>query len=88
VGTRESGRFWEKRIFLRFIAKKVCTACSRTNYKIVPHANLNSYLYSGKRGIKVNISNGSADSLLKATATIGELIAGECASVKEKSLIT
>jgi hypothetical protein len=33
-------------IFLRFIAKKVCTTCSRTIYKIVPLTNLNKYLHN------------------------------------------
>ena len=28
----------------RFIAQKVCTACSRTSYIIVPLTNLNKYL--------------------------------------------
>jgi hypothetical protein len=36
----------------RFIAEKVCTAFSRTNYKIVPLTNLNKYLHNG---IIVNI---------------------------------
>ena len=31
--------------FKRLIAQKVCTACSRTSYKIVPLTNLNKYLH-------------------------------------------
>ena len=46
-------------LVLRFIAKKLCTACSRTNNKIVPLTNLNKYLYNDKSGIKVNINNTS-----------------------------
>jgi len=46
-------------LFERFIAKKVCTACSRTNNKIVPLTNLNKYLYNGKGEMKVNINNNS-----------------------------
>ena len=38
--------------FLRFIAKKVCTACSRANNKIVPLTNLNKYLYNDKSEYK------------------------------------
>jgi hypothetical protein len=34
--------------FLRFIAKKVCTAFSRTSYKTIPLINLNKYLYNDK----------------------------------------
>ena len=34
--------------FERLIAKKVCTAFSRTSYKIVPLTNLNKYLYNDK----------------------------------------
>jgi len=40
-------------------AKKIFTKCSRKNYKIVPLANLNKYLYNGKSEIKVNINNSS-----------------------------
>jgi hypothetical protein len=42
-------------IFLkRFIAKKVCTECLRTNNKIVSLTNLNKYLYNGKSEIEVS----------------------------------
>jgi hypothetical protein len=37
--------------FERLIAKKVCTAFSRTSYKIVPLTNLNKYLYNDKSEI-------------------------------------
>ena len=43
--------------FERFIAKKVCTACSRNSYKIVLLTNLNKYLYNGGSEIKVNTNN-------------------------------
>jgi len=46
-------------LFERFIAKKVCTACSRTNNKIVPLNNLNKYFSDGKGEMKVNINNNS-----------------------------
>jgi len=52
--------------FLRFIEKKLCTACSRTNNEIVPLTNLNKYLYNGKSGIKVNINN-TSENVLKNT---------------------
>jgi hypothetical protein len=56
-----------KKLFLeRFIAKKVCTACSRTNNKIAPLNILNKYLYNGKSEIKVNINN-SSEKVLKKT---------------------
>jgi len=42
-------------LFGRFFAKRVCTACSRTSYKIVAIPTLNKYLYTGKSEIKVNI---------------------------------
>ena len=43
----------------RCFAKKICTACSRTSYKIVPLTYLNKYLYNGKSEIQVNINNNS-----------------------------
>ena len=42
--------------FERFIAEKVCTACSRISHKIVPLTNLNKSLYIGKIEINVNIN--------------------------------
>ena len=46
-------------LFERFIEKKLCTACSGTNNKIVPLTNLNKYLSNGKGEMKVNINNNS-----------------------------
>ena len=46
-------------LFERFIAKKVCTACSRTNNKIVLLINLNKYLSNGKREMTANVNNNS-----------------------------
>ena len=46
-------------IFVRFIAKKVCTTCSRANNKIVLLTNLRKCLYSGKRETKVTRNNSS-----------------------------
>ena len=50
-------------MFLRFTAKKVCTACSRTSYKIVPLNNVNKYLRNdiGETEVDINLSvnNGS-----------------------------
>jgi hypothetical protein len=63
---------------VRFIAKKLCTACSRTNNKIVPLTNLNKYLYNGKSGIKVNVNNTSEKVQKQHTATFGKLIKAEC----------
>jgi hypothetical protein len=51
--------------FERFIAKKVCTACSSTSYKIVPLTNLNKYLYNDNSEIKVNIYYNSSEKLKK-----------------------
>jgi hypothetical protein len=43
------GHFIQCRFFFkRFITQKVCTACSRTNKKIVPLPNLNKYLCNAK----------------------------------------
>lgn len=44
--------------FLICVARKVGTACLRTN-KIVPLTDLNKHLYSGKSEIKVNTNNSS-----------------------------
>jgi hypothetical protein len=53
----------------RFIALKVCTACSRTNYKIVSFTKLNKYLHYGTSETEVNINinatNGSGKFLKK-----------------------
>ena len=61
--------------FLRLIAKKVCTAFSRADNKIVPLTNLNKYLYNGKRKLKVNINNSSGKAKKKKTVrlSVGQL---------------
>lgn len=46
-------------VSLRFIVQKVCRACSRTSYRIVPLNNLKNYLYNEKSEIKVDINNSS-----------------------------
>ena len=40
--------FTRRLLFLRFIAKKVGTACWRANNRTVPVTNLNKYLYNNK----------------------------------------
>jgi hypothetical protein len=65
---------------LRCTAKKICTACSRTNNKIVPLTDRNKYLYNGKSEIKINTNNNSEKVLKKNIAAISELITAECAS--------
>jgi len=40
-------------LFVRFITKKECTACSRTSYKTVLLINWNKYLYNGKSEKKI-----------------------------------
>jgi len=52
---------------------------STTNNKVVP-LSLNKYLCNGSNEIKVNMNN-SSERKPKRTATVGELIAAECASV-------
>ena len=54
-----------RNIFLRFIAKKVCTACSRTSYKVVPVTNLNNYLYSDTSETEECVNNGRKNSKKK-----------------------
>ena len=39
----------------RFITQKMCTACSRTSYKIVPLTNLNKYLHNDTSETEVSI---------------------------------
>ena len=39
----------------RFVAKKVCTACSRESYKTVPLTNLNKYLHNDTSETEVKI---------------------------------
>jgi hypothetical protein len=47
----------------KIIAKKVCTACSRTSYKTVPLTNVNKSLHNdtSETEVKINITvnNGS-----------------------------
>jgi hypothetical protein len=49
--------------FLSFTAKKVCTACSRTSYKIVPLTNLNKCLQNDTSetevDLNISVNNGS-----------------------------
>jgi hypothetical protein len=52
-------------LFERFIAKKVCTARSRTNHNTVPLTNWNKYFYIDKSAIKVVINNSSEKSKKK-----------------------
>jgi hypothetical protein len=42
--------------FLRVIAKKVCTACSGTGYKVCPLTNLNKYLHNDASETEVNVN--------------------------------
>jgi len=55
----------------RFIAQKVCTACSRTSYKIVPLTNLSKYLHHDTSDTEVNINisvNNTSEKFLKKKA--------------------
>jgi hypothetical protein len=63
-------------VSLRFIVQKVCTACSRTIYRIVSLTSLDKYLHNDTSETEVNISvqNGSEKFLKKNTATFGKLI--------------
>jgi len=49
--------YWsfEELLFLSFIAKKVCTACSSTSYKILPLTSWNKYLHNDTSEIAVSI---------------------------------
>jgi len=54
--------------FLRFVAQEVCTACSRTSYKIVPLTNLNKYLHNDTSETEVNTNvsaNNSSEKVYK-----------------------
>ena len=42
--------------FKRLIAKKVCTTCSRTSYKVVLLTSLNKYLRNNTSETEVNIN--------------------------------
>jgi len=65
-------------IYIRFIAKKLLTACSRSICKIVPVTNLNLYLYYDSSetevNIHINVNISSENSTEKNTATSGWLI--------------
>jgi hypothetical protein len=63
-----------------FFAKKVRTACLRTNNGIVSLTNSSEYLYDVKSEIKVDVFN-NVEKVKKNTTTIGELITAECASI-------
>jgi hypothetical protein len=70
----------------KMIARKVCTACSRISYRIVPLTNLPKYLHSGTSETEVNINrsvNNGSDKFLKKnnTSTFGQQIIAVCASV-------
>jgi len=60
---------FEPPCILRFTAKKACTACLRTSYKIGLLTNFNKYLYIGKNEIKVNINNSTEKFKKKNTVT-------------------
>jgi len=70
-GTLKSLKLWKYMLYThyffseRFIAKKVCRACSWTSYKIVPVTSFNKYLYNGKSKIKMNICDSSEKFLKK-----------------------
>jgi hypothetical protein len=49
-------------LFERFIAQKLCTACSRTSYKIVPLTNLNTYLHNDTSETEMNMNVSVTDS--------------------------
>jgi hypothetical protein len=60
-------------IFFLFIARKECTACSRTSYRSVLLISSNKYLYSDKGKIKVNIHiNDKSEKFLKKKNTATE----------------
>ena len=60
------------KLFLKnFFAEKVCTACCRTSFKIVPLTNLSKYLYNDKSEIKVNINiNDNSEKFLKKASRL------------------
>jgi hypothetical protein len=62
----------ENGVFINICCKNVCTACSKTNKKIILITSSKKYLYNYKSEIKVNI-NSSEKKLLKNT-TIDELV--------------
>jgi hypothetical protein len=59
------------------MSKKVCIACSRTSYKIVPITKLNKYLHNDTSETKVNIKtnvNKGSEEFSENTAAFGKLI--------------
>ena len=59
-----------------FIIRKICTACSRTSYKIVPLTNLNKYLHNDTGETEVNISisvNNGREKILKKTHPLNKV---------------
>jgi hypothetical protein len=70
--------------FKIFIAKKVCTACTRTSYKTVPLTNLNKYVHNDTSETELNINrsvNNSSEKFYKRTATFIQLIIAAHASI-------
>jgi hypothetical protein len=51
-------RYVHSVVLKKIIAQKVCTACSRTSYRVVPLNNLNKYLHNDTSEIEVNINIG------------------------------
>ena len=49
----------------RFIAKKICTACSKINTTIAALTNLNKCIYNDKSETEVNINNSEKKNCLK-----------------------
>jgi hypothetical protein len=68
--------------FFNIIVKKVCTASSRTINGIAPLTSFYKYVYSGNNEIKVSVHN-EVERVKKRnrSATTGELMTAECASV-------
>jgi hypothetical protein len=65
--------------FKPFIAEKVCTTCSRTNYKIVPLPNFNKGLHNdtSEKEVDINTSENNGGEIFlekKKKATSGKLI--------------
>jgi hypothetical protein len=60
-------------LLLRFTAKKICTACSRTRNKSAPITYLNKHINSNKSEIEVHIN--SSEKIPKKTLRIsGDLV--------------
>jgi hypothetical protein len=65
-------------VYIRFIATKLSTSCSRTSYKIVPVTKLDNYLHHDTSetevNININVNKRGDNSSEKNTATSGRLI--------------